>query len=396
MRKVGSMPVMMGDIKLLFGSEFLYMGSCGISRYASNVIKEIMDLNKIGIAQYFYGGKLNHVFDNITRQNRSAGYKKLNSLLSESYYLYHMRHLIRSNIFKARTKKLKGYIYHEPAFIARPFSGPTVVTVHDMSHLRFPQHHPAGRVKYLEKHLSVTLSNVEHIITPSKYVKTELAGYFGLPSDKITVTHLGVGSLFKPRTQSEISTTLDHYKLNYSGYILSVATLEGRKNIDGLVKAYSNLPYGLKKQYPLALVGGLGWRIDSLYSLLRKYKEDNNIRLLGAVSDKQLMDIYSGASLFVYPSWYEGFGLPPLEAMSCGTPVITSKNTVLEEVVDDAAVLVLPGDTDALTEAIESIIEDETLKNKMISFGLERAKLFTWKKCAEKTMTVYEKLARSL
>ena len=276
-------------------------------------------------------------------------------------------------------------MYHETKYVPFHFDqGPTLVTIYDLSFVRHPEWHPADRVKYFERYCLKKLPQADAILTISEFSKREIMGLLNLPPDKITVTLLGVDRIFTPGRQRVPGLP--------ERYILSLGNLEPRKNLPVLVHAYASLPGDLQERYPLVIAGAKAWHHHELNSTLSSLERKGKIILTGYIPQGVLPNLYKNASLFVYPSLYEGFGLPVLEAMASGVPVITSNTTSLPEVVGDAGLLVDPQNVDALREGISRLLVDDTLRRDISGKGLERARLFSWEKCSRETLAVYERV----
>jgi glycosyltransferase involved in cell wall biosynthesis len=282
-----------------------------------------------------------------------------------------MYSVLSGRLFYHHARACKDSIYHEPGYLLKPFKGCAITTVHDLSHLRFPQHHPAKRVKHLVRNLEKTLSRAAHIITDSQFTKKELIGLMGVDAARITAIPLGVDPAFRPRDKQELQPVLSGYRLAAGEYLLSVGTLEPRKNINGLLDAYLLLDDKLRRRFPLVLAGSVGWKSADLVQRIGNLEQRGQVRRLNYVPADDLPFLYAGARGFVFPSLYEGFGLPPLEAMASGVPTLVSECASLPEVVGDAGLYAEPGDTDALS----------------------RAKLFSWEDCVDKTVAVYRQVA---
>jgi len=285
-------------------------------------------------------------------------------------------------------------LYHETNFIPMKFNGSTVLTIFDLSFYLFPETHTPERIRYMERYFYSRLTWVSHFITISDAIKQEMIKYLSLPEDKITVTPLGVDEHFKPFLPDQIYPIVKKYGLRPDSYILYVGTLEPRKNILNLLKAYSRLPLSLREAYPLVLAGGTGWLMEKLDQEIHQLNIRRTVIKTGYVPKEDLPYLYSGATVFVYPSLYEGFGLPPLEAMACGTPVITSSVSSLPEVVGNAGVLVHPEDFEKLAEEMEDLVTNPARRQLLSAMGLERSKHFTWEKCAAKTLEVYDRVVQ--
>ena len=280
-------------------------------------------------------------------------------------------------------------IYHEPNFLPFRFSGPTVVSIHDLSWIRYPETHPKERVAIMNRILPLALDRVQHVITDSEFIRREVMSEFGISADRVTTTLLAPRRMFKPRDEASRAATLSKHNLQQRSYFLVVGTLEPRKNVETAVRAHAGLPEAIRRRFPLVLVGMRGWLTSRLEGELKAPVECSEVRPLGFVTDDELADLYSGATALVYPSVYEGFGLPPLEAMACGTPVITSNVSSLPEVAGDAAVMHDPMDTDAHRNAMKRFIDDEEFWLEKAAASLKQAALFSWEKCANETIAVY-------
>lgn len=285
-------------------------------------------------------------------------------------------------------------LYHETNYVPMPFDGPSIVTVYDLSFIRFPETHPPERVRYLERYFISRLPQVTHIITISEAMKTEISKMLSVPLERISVTPLAVNDSFTRTVPEVVEPLLRRYGLKSGGYILSVGTLEPRKNLPTLLQAYSTLSVGIRAKYPLLLVGATGWLMEKLDDQIGRLGIRENVIKAGYVPEKELPALYSGALMFVYPSLYEGFGLPPLEAMASGAPVIASDVSSIPEVVGDASIRIDPQDPDSLASAMTRLIEEPDLRRQLRNRGFERAALFSWPRCAEMTLEIYDRVAR--
>ena len=286
-------------------------------------------------------------------------------------------------------------VYHEPNFLPLRFAGPTVVTIHDLSWIRYPETHPKERVAIMNRILPLALERVQHVITDSEFIRREVISEFGISADRVTTTLLAPRSIFTPRDEQRARPTLSKHNLQQRSYFLVVGTLEPRKNVETAVRAHAGLPNLFGRRFPLVLVGMRGWLTSRLEGELKAPVERAEVRPLGFVTDDELADLYSGATALVYPSVYEGFGLPPLEAMACGTPVITSNVSSLPEVAGNAAVMHDPMDIDALRNAMKRFIEDEEFWLEKAAASVKQAALFSWERCAKETIAVYRAAAMS-
>lgn len=284
-------------------------------------------------------------------------------------------------------------LYHEPNFLPFRYKGPTIITAHDLSWIRFPETHPIERVRAMNRFFEPGLNRSNLIITPSLFTKNELIDVFGIPKEKIRPIYLGVEPSFCPQTAQETEASLTKHNLVHGQYILSVGTLEPRKNLEKTLNAYMQLPQVMRKHYPLIIVGMKGWKTSPLEQKIEPLIRSGEIRLLGYLTREDLVSITAGALTLVYPSIYEGFGLPPLEAMSCGVPVISSNISSLPEVIGDGGILINPQDTDELKEAMETLISSPDIRTIYAKKALEKSQTFSWKRCVEETLSVYKEIA---
>jgi glycosyltransferase involved in cell wall biosynthesis len=271
-----------------------------------------------------------------------------------------------------------------PNFVSWPTLGGArnIVVVHDLGFLLHGEYLTEHDRSYYRRMVPRSIRRADRVVAVSRSVLGELVERFGVREQDVTVIAPAVDAgSFKPRSQAEIERVMSAYDLR-GPYILYAGTLEPRKNIVGLLDAYEALAPDLRGRFQLVLVGGKGW-LDA--DIERRLGELSELAIVttGYVPDADLPALYSGASLFVYPSFYEGFGMPPLEAMACGTPVITGNSSSLPEVVGEAAIKIPAGDTRALSDSIERVLGAPSLAAAMRERGLRQSQSFTWERSAE-------------
>ncbi|MFQ5830362.1 MAG: glycosyltransferase family 4 protein, partial [Candidatus Methylomirabilia bacterium] len=271
--------------------------------------------------------------------------------------------------------------------------GRRVVTVHDLSCLRLPQYHPRSRVLHFRLSVATAARFADAFIVPSQQTRGDLLELLGVSPEKVWVIPDGAASVFKPRSATELAPVLDRHRLIERGYLLFVGNLEPRKNLLTLIRAYEHLHELLDNTPPLVLVGSEGWRNREILKRLTASPRAASIRWLGYRDDQEVPVLVSGAACLVYPSLYEGFGLPPLEAMASGVPVVVSEVPALREVVADAGLVVDPRDPEQIARAIAHILGDKDLQHALGARGLERASQFSWELTARRTVEVYEAVA---
>ncbi len=283
-----------------------------------------------------------------------------------------------------------------PVILARV---PTVLTVHDLAVFLCKEARPALKTALAERLLlGLASGKAKKIIAVSDSTKKDLVNYFGLAAQKVEVTALGYDSETYRSQASQKQPTdqsvLDHYKLK-PGYSLFIGTLEPRKNIVGIIKAYSQLPEPLQSAHPLVIGGKKGWFYEEIFATVRELNLEKKIQFLGRVPDEHLPALYRQAKVFLFPSYYEGFGLPPLEAIACGTPVISSNISSLPEVVGEAGLLVDPYQPDALVEAWQTLLSDSAIYNQCKAATGPQAQRFSWETTGRQTLAIFEKVART-
>lgn len=284
-------------------------------------------------------------------------------------------------------------VFHWPNFLLLPgVSGKQVITIYDLTFLLFPDCQPWLRGMGLAKGIAQSADRADMIIAISNNTKRDLVTHLGVSEKKIRVIHCAVSKAFRPIEPSIMRPVLAKYGLPQDGYILYVGNIEPRKNLVRLLQAYSLVKGRGTCSHPLILCGGKGWMNKEVYDCVQRLSLEKEVKFIGYVPDEDLPFLMSGASLFVYPSLYEGFGLPPLEAMACGTPVVTSSASSIPEVVGDAAIMVDPHDVEGLGTAMELVLTDRDLRSDLRRRGLERAKLFSWEDVASQTLQVYSEV----
>jgi glycosyltransferase involved in cell wall biosynthesis len=263
-----------------------------------------------------------------------------------------------------------------------------VVTIHDLAFMTFPGSHKRWNRLYLRLFTRWSLGQADRVIAVSESTRREIVRLFGMPRRMIDVVYNGVDERFAPQPAAAVERFRREKGLP-SRFILYLGTLEPRKNVEALLRAYAAARKTLPQDVKLVVAGGKGWGYEPVFETAEKLDLGDTLQFPGFVPDDELPLWYSAAEIFVYPSLYEGFGLPPLEAMACGTPVIASNSTSLPEVVGDAGILVSPHDDDALRDAILRVAGDQSLREEMSRKGIERAAMFSWVETAIKTIRVY-------
>nr|WP_286010020.1 glycosyltransferase family 1 protein [Larsenimonas salina] len=299
----------------------------------------------------------------------------------------YMRNPLTRHVYRAAlTYRLQWYrlqkpdaaeaVYWEPNFIRLPWQGKSVITVHDLSHKRFPEYHPKERVSFLNRNLENSLKKADRINVVSEFTAEELTTLYGINQGRIDIVPPGVSERFFYSNVIDQQRVIAKYQMP-SHYCLSVGTLEPRKNLNRLIEAFLTLPPEQQRYCPLILVGMQGWG-DAISPEASKAINAGRIRLLGYIADEDLPALYANATFFAYLSLYEGFGMPIVEAMAAGVPVITSDRGATREVASSAALCVDPENIEEIRAAMILLLEDNNKSKQLMYAGKERAGQFNW------------------
>jgi len=373
-------------MRLAFNATALLSPLTGIGQYGYHLTGELLNTPELQ-TDLFYGA----FWDDKRLVSGRRSFSRFGPLVRKYLpYYQQLSPLYRQYKFTRQTKTVKYDVYHEPNYLPLRFKGPTVVTVHDLSWIRYPETHPVARVEMMNRYFEKALSQANALITDAEFVRQEVIDVFGVKPEKITAIPLGVEPMFMPRNAQETAKVLTSHGLTHGKYFLTVGTLEPRKNLGLAFRAYGELPLSVRNQYPLVVIGMKGWHFSEIERSMLPLAQAGHIRQLGYVPREDLATLMAGATALIYPSIYEGFGLPPLEAMACGTPVICSNVSTLPEVVGDAGILIDPSDEAGLREHLHAITEDKKLRADLSVRARERSLRFTWKNCAQQTIEVYK------
>lgn len=395
----------------------------GIGNYAYNLMKALSEIVAVKNDDKLYSYAHGKLFQNLDIENTSSN-NIVNLILKflPSKYLYAIpfyipiREKILQILNKSKNKQnlfsdYKIDIYHEPNFLLEVNENntnnntnnniKTIITVHDLSIFDVPETHPKHRVEFVTKNLEKSLNKADKIICDSEFTKQRLLHYFPQTKSKSKVIYLGVENKFMPlanllkadeanHKENANNIFLQQYNLKSQSYILSVGTLEPRKNILTLINAFLQLPNNLQQKFPLVIIGQRGWLDDNIINKINALVNQQKLYFLNYVSDTDLIRLYANAKVFCYPSIYEGFGLPPLEAMASGIPVITSNSSSIPEVVGENSLMHESQDDFQLKQHLYNVLNDENLHKQLSEYSLNRSKLFSWNKTAEQTLQVYK------
>jgi glycosyltransferase involved in cell wall biosynthesis len=287
-------------------------------------------------------------------------------------------------------------LFHGPSFTLPPSRMPGLLTVHDLSFVRYPQGAHPPLLAWLSKAVPRSLRRARHVLADSQNTRLDLIELMQLPPERITVVGAGVDERFRRVADPGLLAAVRvRYRLP-GRFILGMSTLEPRKNFTGLIAAFNRL--AADRNHPdlhLVIAGGKGWNYEPIFAAAEASPFRVRIHFPGFVADDDLPALYSLAELFAFPSHYEGFGIPVLEAMGCGTPVVCADNSSLPEVAGDAALLVKATDTDALADALDRLLTDLPRRERLVSLGFQQARRFTWAAAARRLLGVYEAIGHT-
>jgi alpha-1,3-rhamnosyl/mannosyltransferase len=290
--------------------------------------------------------------------------------------------------FRAACRRRQYDLYHEPNFIPFPSDCPTIATLHDLSVLLHPEWHPADRVAYYEEHFQHALASCVHFLTVSEFCRQEVIRTLHIPAERVTRVYNGIRPGLGPLPADEVKAVLHRLGLP-PRYLLYVGTIEPRKNVLLLLQAYGSLPAAVRDAWPLVLVGGWGWNAGPVAAFLHDIGRACGVLHVGYLAEEHLAAVYNGARALLYPSHYEGFGLPPVEMMACGGAVLASTAGALVETVGGQAHLLPAEDFDGWRQALLRVVEDDDWWRQLRSGARARVRSYTWERCAAEVLDVY-------
>jgi len=363
----------------------------GIGRYTKEIIENLLKIDKVNqyilFFSYFRRDKEKERYIESLKACRPARVKvkflKIPGSLKEETWQWKINWLEK---FLDEPD-----VFFAPSFFEVNFGlkTPQVMTIHDLTTFMYPEHRGREVSSRLSKRVKEAAQIATKIITLSRSAATDAEKFLQVPSSKIEVIYPGLSVL------ARASNNLPE-GLKSKSYLLYVGTIEPRKNLIGLLRSYEMLPERLQKKYPLVIVGAKGWNTGKIWRVLKSLKSKENIKFMGYLPDSILAKLYKEAAIFAYPSLYEGFGLPPLEALSFGLPVVTSNCSSLPEVTGEAAVQIDPTDNKSIARAIQRLLGDSSARIDLGKKGKKQARKFSWEKAAKETLKVFEEMQQGL
>jgi glycosyltransferase involved in cell wall biosynthesis len=350
----------------------------GVANFSFHLLKNILKIDNKNDYCFFYNS-----FEK--REITDFQVKKVESRYPNKIFNYFLQKTLK---YPKLDKVVGGCdLFYLPHINFACFSGKArkIITIHDLSFLRYPEFF-SSRKNFWHKAINIKkeINNFDRIIAVSENTKNDIVELLKVPEDKVSVVYSGIDLSF-----SEIENKKD-YKFD-KDYILYLGNIEPRKNISGIISAYNQLREK-GHDIDLVLAGAWGWKVAEIKKSWQESKYRDDIKFIGYVSDDHKYFLYKKAKLFIYPSFYEGFGFPPLEAMSLDVPVIASNSSSLPEILGDASFLINPSKKEEIYESLDLILKDKALRDHFVEKGRERVKRFSWEKTAQEYLKIfYEK-----
>ena len=377
-------------MRIAINASILRAPRTGIGQYVTGLVGALQQREDADVdINLFFGRRWGRALPAAALATEAAHSGRTAAMLRSLPGAYQLRRRIEQRSFDAGLKRQPVDLYHEPSLWPLDFDGPLVMTLHDLTHVHYPETQPRQRLAEIERRVGKGVANAARILVDSAYIGREVVSHFGIPADKVVVAPLGCSPEFHPREAAETRATLQMLGLTHREYLLCVGTLEPRKNLVLALRAHAHLPQALRARYPLLLVGMSGWGEEQFAAELQAALASGHVRFAGYLGQQQLNEVIAGARALVYPSLYEGFGLPVVEAMASGTPVIVSDRASLPEVAGAAGLVIDARDDIALSKAMRTLIEDTAAWQRCRDAGLQQAAQFTWQRCAEITAQTY-------
>ena len=365
----------------------------GAGRYIINLIRSLLRIDKkntyVLTGRYITGEYLPEIYDLKSQFPDNKIKLEFYGTTSKKLKLWDK---IRFPLLEL--KGLKADILHCPDYLIPPTMNKNIIlTIHDLAFIRFPEFNFDWFIKKYTGEIKRNARISKKIIADSESTRNDIVNFLGIDPAGVEVVYLAADEIFRKLSEKEKSTeVLKKYQLDKK-YILSVGTIEPRKNFAALIRAFNNIKKSKTGSgYKLVIVGRTGWKSEATYQERENSPYSDDILFTGRITDQYLVQLYNWAELFVYPSLFEGFGLPPLEAMSCGLPVIAYDTSSLKEVIGDAGKLVETGDETELENQVLHVLENEKIKRELSSKSLIQAKKFRWEETAQKTINLYYKI----
>lgn len=378
-------------MRVLINGACLIRPRTGVGHTTANLHRSLEQTFPTDTFWLYPGGMLGEVASRVLRRPKFLSDSNANSGLSIRGMVGTVVRQAARSVYRTHLQTSAKWgrfdLYHEPNFVAVRTTLPTVLTVHDLSVLTHPEWHPAERVRFHERHFRNGVEKAAHVIVVSEAVRRETMDVLGLPGDRVTTVHNGLDDQFRPQPIEGVKAYRQRAKLP-ERYLLAVGTIEPRKNIGSLMRAFADLPAEIRAQCPLVLAGNWGWKSDVEREYFETTARDRGVIHLDYVGHRDLPSLYAGAAALLYPSHYEGFGLPPIEMLACGGSVIASTAPAVREVLGAHADFVDPLDLEGWREAMRRTAMGEGFDQS--DEKVRHACSYSWTRAAVQTHSVYQ------
>ncbi|WP_419569494.1 glycosyltransferase family 4 protein [Rheinheimera sp.] len=386
-------------LKLILGADPLMGPLTGIGHYTRCLAKafavnaEVAELKLFAFGRFFDHSLLDQsAIQSSPEQVKQGAFSLIRRKLASSRSAVYCYEKAMPLIEAIRLTKHTDHLFHSPNFFIPKFSGQKVVTFHDLSTVLYPQFHPVARVELANRQMDKAVRSDAHIICDSDIVAAQLTQHYGLNNSQVSRVYLAADDEFRPRVQTECLDALSLFGISYNKFFLFVSTIEPRKNILRLLDGYEKYASTTASPFPLVIVGSEGWNSSAEHQRITQLQRRGLVLYKGYLSQRYLVQLYSAATALLYPSVYEGFGLPVLEAMQSGTAVMTTLGTSMQEFAGEAASYVDAEDSDAMSYCIKRLSEDVEWRHKSELKGIELSTAYSWQHCANETLAVYKKV----
>lgn len=377
-------------MRIVLNTRILQAPRTGIGQYATELIGALGADPALKL-EFFHGWGWNQSLP----QAALPSYHRWSAWAKQVPGAYRLRRILEQNRFNRGLENRQVDVYHDPSLWPLDFQGPMVMTLHDLTHVHYPQTQPQDRLAEIHRRLEPALARAKVILADSQFIADEIRLHYGVAAERLKVAPLGYAERFRPRTSSELRPVLEPIGVDPGNYLLCVGTLEPRKNLSLALQAHSLLPAVVRQRYPLLIAGLPGWLQAQFEPQLERALASGSVRLLGYLDDESLASVLAGARMLLFPSRYEGFGLPVLEAMASGVPVVLTSAAALPEVAGAAGCYIDADQPEQCCQAILRLIEDEAEWLSRREQGLLQAQRFSWRKCAALTAEAYRQAMES-
>jgi len=367
----------------------------GVSEYTYNLIINLLSLDKANEYYLYYNSFRN--LDNHIPDFKSSQVRIIKTRYPNKIFNYFLQKAFKYPQIDKKLGKMDIFLAPHINFLSLSGGPKTILTIHDLSFLRHPEFF-SRRKNFWHRMINVRglVKKFDKIVAVSENTKNDLIDFCRVGDDKVQVIYSGVDSSYYPfrKNDERLPLVKKKYNLPYK-FMLYLGNIEPRKNLGGLIRAYNLLRQEQPTlgEYKLVIAGATGWKIGDTFEELDNSPYKDDIIFLGYIDKDDKAALYNLATIFVYPSFYEGFGFPPLEAMACGLPVITSNISSLPEIVGGAALTIDPYNVQSLAQAIIQLLGSQDLRDELSRQGLERAKIFSWQKTAEQYLDLFNSLS---